>query len=289
MDCRLCSRKGGAYKRTDVPNTWAHSLCMSWIPDSYVELNNKKQSIINCSSVEKSRFKLKCLECNQPGACIQCAFGRCCTSAHPFCALTTNRFTHRIVKSEDVVGAYDWEIFCPTHAESVRDPVKPKNRGKKVIEANEDGGADDDVTAQAKAKRGRKVDSVGRRATSGKTKARGNSKPDYAVLNGDLLISDDDYSGDETRPKNKKKSGSGRNNRARASHGGGIARPEDAEQAMRAVVVDSSAILNMSDWPGQAEGEPLDLQHFWNVVSMMYPEDRSAEVRSCTSFTSASP
>ena len=42
--------------------------------------------------------------------------------------------------------------------------------------------------------------------------------------------------------------------------------------------MDSQAILNLSDWPGQAEGEPLDLQHFWNVVSMMYPEDRRYEV-----------
>ena len=35
----------------------------------------------------------------------------------------------------------------------------------------------------------------------------------------------------------------------------------------------------LSEWPGQSEGEPIDLPHFWNVVSMMYPEEHSREVR----------
>lgn len=34
----------------------------------------------------------------------------------------------------------------------------------------------------------------------------------------------------------------------------------------------------LSEWPGQSEGEPIDLPHFWNVVSMMYPEQHSQEV-----------
>lgn len=273
-ECRLCSRKGGAYKRTDVPNTWAHSLCMSWIPDAYIELNNKMQHIINCSSVEKSRFKLKCTVCGQPGACIQCAYGRCCTAAHPFCALTTGKFTHRIVKSADVEGAYDWEIFCPTHADAVRDPVKPKNKMKKQIEDNPVEVFEDCGPGSGKGRGGWKPGVENHRGSSGKTTARGSSKPDYAVLNGDLMFSNDDCSDDENGTKPKKKSG--RNSRGRASRPSMRMSPVDARPSI--AEEDTNAILNLSDWPGQTEGEPLDLQHFWNVVSMMYPEDRSAEV-----------
>jgi len=41
----------------------------------------------------------------------------------------------------------------------------------------------------------------------------------------------------------------------------------------------SSNIWTMSEWPGQAVGEGLDLTHFWNVASMMYPEDHDEQVR----------
>lgn len=32
-------------------------------------------------------------------------------------------------------------------------------------------------------------------------------------------------------------------------------------------------VRTFSEWPGQAEGEGLDLDHFWKVVGMAYPED----------------
>jgi hypothetical protein len=37
-------------------------------------------------------------------------------------------------------------------------------------------------------------------------------------------------------------------------------------------------VHTFSEWPGQAEGEPMDLPHIWNVISMMFPEDYSLEV-----------
>lgn len=37
-------------------------------------------------------------------------------------------------------------------------------------------------------------------------------------------------------------------------------------------------VHTFSEWPGQAEGEPMDLPHIWNVISMMFPEDYSKEV-----------
>lgn len=38
------------------------------------------------------------------------------------------------------------------------------------------------------------------------------------------------------------------------------------------------AVWILSEWPGQSEGELIDLPHFWNVVSMMFPEEHSKEV-----------
>jgi hypothetical protein len=37
-------------------------------------------------------------------------------------------------------------------------------------------------------------------------------------------------------------------------------------------------VCNMSEWPGQSVGEAMDLQHFWQVVLMHYPEDHPIEV-----------
>lgn len=40
----------------------------------------------------------------------------------------------------------------------------------------------------------------------------------------------------------------------------------------------SFPVLTMSEWPGQTEGEAMDLDHFWNVVSMSFPEDHPPDV-----------
>ena len=32
-------------------------------------------------------------------------------------------------------------------------------------------------------------------------------------------------------------------------------------------------LFTVNEWPGQSDGEPLDLGHFWKVVSMSYPRD----------------
>jgi hypothetical protein len=37
------------------------------------------------------------------------------------------------------------------------------------------------------------------------------------------------------------------------------------------------SVYTFSEWPGQSEGEPVDLPHIWNVISMMYPEDYSKD------------
>ena len=44
------------------------------------------------------------------------------------------------------------------------------------------------------------------------------------------------------------------------------------------VPAQSFSILTLNEWPGQSEGEAMDLDHFWNVASVQYPEDHSGEV-----------
>ena len=53
----------------------------------------------------------------------------------------------------------------------------------------------------------------------------------------------------------------------------------------------SFTIQTLNEWPGQSEGEAMDLEHFWNVAAMQYPEDHSVQVRKpalhchpCTAF-----
>lgn len=40
-------------------------------------------------------------------------------------------------------------------------------------------------------------------------------------------------------------------------------------------------LLSLIEWPGQSEGEAMDLDHFWNVMSMSYPEDHPQDWVDC--------
>jgi hypothetical protein len=53
---------------------------------------------------------------------------------------------------------------------------------------------------------------------------------------------------------------------------------EDAVALDRQDKEDAFAVHTFSEWPGQTEGEPMDLPHIWNVISMQYPEDHPKEV-----------
>lgn len=123
INCAICSHSGSALKKTEIPNKWIHVLCGMWIPDVYVDSNN----VYNISKISPVRYKLPCKLCHKKGAIIQCAYGRCATSAHPWCAVKLNLgFSHRIVKNPDHHPPLLWEIFCKNHASAVSDPVKPK-------------------------------------------------------------------------------------------------------------------------------------------------------------------
>ena len=47
------------------------------------------------------------------------------------------------------------------------------------------------------------------------------------------------------------------------------------------------AVCTVSEWPGKAESEPMDLPHCWDVAAMSFPEDHDNEV--CGKLISAIP
>ena len=129
--CEICSNTGGAYKSLDKPGKWIHSLCAAWIPEIYF-IDSKEPAKLTINRIDKKRFKLKCGLCSTKGACVECKHGKCRTAAHPWCVLNNKKggFTHRVVKDED--DELIWQIFCATHASSVRDALKPKPKSKTV-------------------------------------------------------------------------------------------------------------------------------------------------------------
>jgi hypothetical protein len=128
--CEICSNTGGAYKSLDKAGKWIHSLCASWIPEIYF-VDSKKTSSMTINRLDKKRFRLKCALCSSKGACIECNHGKCRVAAHPWCVLNNpGGFTRRVIKDEE--NNLVWEIFCKTHASSVKEPMKPKNKSKMV-------------------------------------------------------------------------------------------------------------------------------------------------------------
>jgi PHD-like zinc-binding domain len=94
-------------------------------------VDSKKTSSMTINRLDKKRFRLKCALCSSKGACIECNHGKCRVAAHPWCVLNNpGGFTRRVIKDED--NNLVWEIFCKTHASSVKEPMKPKNKSKMV-------------------------------------------------------------------------------------------------------------------------------------------------------------
>lgn len=135
--CELCPYVGGAYKHTEKVGKWVHGLCTCWIPEVFEVYPSANNVFVNLSKLDMKRYKLKCTICSSKGACVQCAYGRCTTSVHPWCALKdSNGFTRRIVKNSE--GNSVWEIFCSVHAKAVSDPIKIKSKSKSITKDLDD-------------------------------------------------------------------------------------------------------------------------------------------------------
>lgn len=239
--CELCSNFGGAYKRTD-DNKWIHSLCALWIPDIYsVASISTDETRYTLRAVDKQRYKLKCY-CGKKGAAAQCSFGRCAIAAHPWCVIHNPKgFTNRIVKTED--GEVLCEIFCKQHAVAVKEPIKPKSKPK-TNKSFDDLDADEFIE---------------------KTTKRSKSRDDLAMDKSKIVLSMDhallfSNSSAVTQKPTKKRIVDDDNTEGQT--GGEIPNEEPKFQP-----------YTMCEWPGQSEGEPMDLDHFWKVVSLYYAED----------------
>jgi hypothetical protein len=112
LKCELCENVGGAYKATDQGNRWVHSSCFLCIPEVFSVDQADGNYKICLNFLDAKRFKLRCALCKKGGACIQCAYGRCATPAHPWCLLHDSQgFDHARVASSEFL------MFCAQHAQ----------------------------------------------------------------------------------------------------------------------------------------------------------------------------
>jgi len=199
-------------------------------------------------------LRLKCSHCQSSGgASVQCSYGRCTVAVHPWCCLHDPKgFTKRIVKTPD--GDNLWEIFCKTHAASISDPVKPHtkkaSRPMQVRQSIDTISEVDKIETVAAP-----VEKVSRERSSR------DSMPKVITLSMDHAIS-------LQRTNNLASSLRKDVNQSTQSPN----RVSNGRSANR-----TFPIRTMSEWPGQSEGEGMDLDHFWNVIAMYHPEDHPAE------------
>lgn len=245
--CELCKFTGGAYKQTDK-GQWVHQLCANWQPEVFV-VEKGGHAYVSISGLERARLRLKCALCNSSGgASVQCSYGRCVVAVHPWCCLHDPRgFSKRIVKTPD--GDNLWEIFCKNHASAVLDPVKPHSKKvsrpqvRQSIEVSHDVEKSESTVSVEKVTRDRSRDTI----------------PKSMILSMDHAISFQR----KAEASSLKKTVSLSVPSTKITNGRAVNR--------------TFPIRTMSEWPGQSEGEGMDLDHFWNVISMYHPEDHPAD------------
>ena len=294
--CEVCSNSGGALKPVDKAGKWIHSLCANWIPEIFVKDINDEKLIVSLDKLDKKRFRLKCALCNTKGACIQCNYGRCQTPAHPWCVIKypEKGFTKRVIKNED--GEPQWEIFCKVHAHGVSEPLKPKAKPKivqqlaplPIFEPTEE-----KVIIRGGSRRMSNTRDGNRQLSMGHSMKKVIVKsmmPKVAVDNSITVttnkVEKEEIKKNPIRITNTatKSSILSENSKSR------VIKIDDSDSENENVLSSSISpsklsgnsrsfpVFTLNEWPGQSEGEAMDLDHFWNVMSMQFPEDHSLEV-----------
>jgi hypothetical protein len=77
----------------------AHRMCALYLPETYIETVDGKETVYNVSGIHKDRRELKCLFCrSKRGACFQCSQKKCARAYHASCAAAAGVF----VEEEEV-------------------------------------------------------------------------------------------------------------------------------------------------------------------------------------------
>jgi len=208
-------------------------------------------------------------------------------------------FTRRTIKDEN--GELLWEVFCKPHAAAVSEPLKPKPKTKLQDSASFEEVEEETVVYETVVKN-RKGEYKGKddhpkhpllsmshalNFTSGNNSSQTHGRPGLTNFRQASVLRDDDEDDEieddeddddgENDAKKKKKMG-----RAAGKGKAPIALTRSFSSSSAPLTSSSSVpsypIHTMSEWPGQTEGEAMDLSHFWNVVSMSFPEDHTSEV-----------
>lgn len=322
--CEVCPFTGGAYKPTFKTGKWAHSLCCQWIPEIYVTQESKKSTpSLNLMNLDKKRYRLKCALCHSTkGAAVQCSFGRCTTSVHPWCALKNPQgFTRRVVVNPE--GETLWEIFCKAHASAVSEPLKPKPKAKMSVPLLVDEPSQTSSYGNVSAKKDAKPPKERYSDISSYFPSHHSSYANFASARNTLTMahaknfftsrllalkdapasqlsatssaaqqdaygeddeveveeadSDEEYGFNRGQAKSSKQGGKQAPSK-KSFPGRGAGAQCNGAAGTSAAGHKSFPILSMLEWPGISEGEPMDLDHFWNVVSGHFPEDHPKEV-----------
>ena len=261
---------------TEKPGRWVHVLCSFWIPEIFEVVTPAHKAAdlppmhLNMAYLDKKRYKLKCGLCSTKGACIQCCAGRCAIAAHPWCVVKNPKgFTRRIIKNDE--GNMVWEIFCKAHAKAVSEPYKPRSKAKQSVAINI--GYDSDgqhSPSQSGEPEYWPTTEKFKESTSSNSARHNNHNQDKQKLwmrNVNSVVD------------NKMLYNASKN---RQSFSSAHIEDDDIDEA----VVPTSAtneeqvqfpILTFLEWPGQSEGEGMDLDHYWNVISTYFAEDHSKQ------------
>jgi hypothetical protein len=122
--CSLCCSKGGLMKKS-IDGRFQHIICVIFCNELTVDENMCPN---NLNDLNPDRNILICRICSkQGGACIQCSFGKCLVSTHPYCALVDNvllvirsKSTKlKKINSSSQQGKsderFEYEMYCPQH------------------------------------------------------------------------------------------------------------------------------------------------------------------------------
>ncbi|GJD12839.1 Protein Jade-1 [Galdieria sulphuraria] len=111
--CVICSRKGGALKKTEDGN-FAHLYCALWTPKVFVKNTQFMEPIVNLEMAKNTSPNGNCVFCSKDnsGITVSCGFPDCSQCFHVYCARDAGQKPFIVSTAE---GGYQFLIFCPFH------------------------------------------------------------------------------------------------------------------------------------------------------------------------------